>query len=81
MIYENCHVVGYEEKDVDGRRKVELILEDGRRFSGDIVIGADGIWSKACPTPTTPCFSAFLDSDATFWAGSADIFAIHMLYR
>lgn len=24
------------------------ILEDGRRFEGDILIGADGIWSKVC---------------------------------
>jgi 2-polyprenyl-6-methoxyphenol hydroxylase-like FAD-dependent oxidoreductase len=25
---------------------VTAILEDGRRFDGDILIGADGIWSK-----------------------------------
>ena len=29
-----------------GRKVVWAILEDGRRFQGDILIGADGIWSK-----------------------------------
>jgi hypothetical protein len=29
-----------------GRKVVTAILEDGRRFEGDILIGADGIWSK-----------------------------------
>lgn len=29
-----------------GRKIVTAVLEDGRRFEGDILIGADGIWSK-----------------------------------
>jgi 2-polyprenyl-6-methoxyphenol hydroxylase-like FAD-dependent oxidoreductase len=29
-----------------GRKVVTAVLEDGRRFEGDILIGADGIWSK-----------------------------------
>jgi 2-polyprenyl-6-methoxyphenol hydroxylase-like FAD-dependent oxidoreductase len=31
-----------------GKKVVTAILEDGRRFEGDILIGADGIWSKVC---------------------------------
>ena len=31
-----------------GKKVVTAILEDGRRFKGDILIGADGIWSKVC---------------------------------
>lgn len=26
--------------------QVTAILEDGRRFEGDLLVGADGIWSK-----------------------------------
>jgi zeaxanthin epoxidase len=26
--------------------QVTAILEDGRRFEGDLMVGADGIWSK-----------------------------------
>jgi len=29
-----------------GEKKVAAILDDGRRFEGDLLIGADGIWSK-----------------------------------
>jgi zeaxanthin epoxidase len=29
-----------------GHKKVAAILDDGRRFEGDLLIGADGIWSK-----------------------------------
>ncbi len=32
-----------------GRKTVSAILEDGRRFEGDVLIGADGIWSKVTP--------------------------------
>lgn len=32
--------------NASGKKKVTAILEDGRRFEGDILIGADGIWSK-----------------------------------
>ena len=33
-----------------GRAKVYAITEDGRREEGDLLIGADGIRSKACTT-------------------------------
>ena len=29
-----------------GIKRVWAILNDGRRYEGDILIGADGIWSK-----------------------------------
>jgi len=48
VLCNDCHVVDYEE-NVDpatGRKTVSAILEDGRRFEGDLLIGADGIWSK-----------------------------------
>jgi hypothetical protein len=40
-ILNNCKVASYEE-DSDG---ITAVLEDGRRFKGDVLIGADG----ACP--------------------------------
>ncbi len=44
----NVHIVDYDDK-VDpesGKRVVTAIAEDGRLFVGDVLIGADGIWSK-----------------------------------
>lgn len=29
-----------------GVKRVWAVCEDGRRFEGDLLIGADGIWSK-----------------------------------
>ncbi|KAA8515722.1 hypothetical protein F0562_018667 [Nyssa sinensis] len=31
---------------VEDSNKVTVILEDGRQFEGDVLVGADGIWSK-----------------------------------
>lgn len=47
-IAQSSHVVNFEEYDdkVLGRSQVAVDLEDGRRFTGDMLIGADGIWSK-----------------------------------
>ncbi|KAF3776985.1 Zeaxanthin epoxidase [Nymphaea thermarum] len=41
-IFNNCNVVDFK----DEARKVAVILEDGREFEGDVLVGADGIWSK-----------------------------------
>jgi 2-polyprenyl-6-methoxyphenol hydroxylase-like FAD-dependent oxidoreductase len=48
VLANDCHVVDYEESvsPKTGRKVVTAILDDGRRFEGDILIGADGIWSK-----------------------------------
>jgi peptidoglycan hydrolase-like protein with peptidoglycan-binding domain len=32
--------------EATGKKTVWAILSDGRRFQGDVLIGADGIWSK-----------------------------------
>ena len=32
--------------DEFGKRRVWAILESGERYEGDILVGADGIWSK-----------------------------------
>ena len=32
--------------DESGQKKVFAILEDGKSIAGDVLIGADGIWSK-----------------------------------
>ncbi|KAF7009408.1 hypothetical protein CFC21_023948 [Triticum aestivum] len=41
-IMNDCHVVDF----TDDGNKVTAILEDGRKFEGDLLVGADGIWSK-----------------------------------
>jgi zeaxanthin epoxidase len=37
---ENSYVMAF------GQVQVTAILEDGRKFEGDLLVGADGIWSK-----------------------------------
>lgn len=48
VLLNNCQVEDYEEKvdEATGKKTVWAILSDGRRFQGDVLIGADGIWSK-----------------------------------
>ncbi|CAN6228334.1 unnamed protein product [Urochloa humidicola] len=41
-ILNESHVVDF----IDDGNKVTAILEDGRRFEGNLLVGADGIWSK-----------------------------------
>ncbi|KAG8082217.1 hypothetical protein GUJ93_ZPchr0014g47203 [Zizania palustris] len=41
-ILNDSHVVDF----IDDGNKVTAILEDGRKFEGDLLVGADGIWSK-----------------------------------
>eukprot|EP00878_Enallax_costatus_P002900 GHUV01003094.1.p1 GENE.GHUV01003094.1~~GHUV01003094.1.p1 ORF type:complete len:280 (+),score=62.49 GHUV01003094.1:241-1080(+) len=49
LIENSANVVGFEEvTDASGRQIVRVTLEDGRTEEGDILIGADGIWSKVC---------------------------------
>jgi zeaxanthin epoxidase len=40
----NAHVISHNESS--NGKQVTVTLEDGRTFEGDLLIGADGIWSK-----------------------------------
>lgn len=51
-----CFVV---QVDASGQKVVTAVLEDGRRFEGDILIGADGIWSKVSYAPRTRLSGTF----------------------
>ncbi|KAK1438996.1 hypothetical protein QVD17_04811 [Tagetes erecta] len=42
IILNGSNVVSFE----DHGEKVSVTLEDGQRFEGDLLVGADGIWSK-----------------------------------
>ncbi|CAK0785225.1 hypothetical protein CVIRNUC_008431 [Coccomyxa viridis] len=47
VILNDCRVVDYNERvNSEGQKKIAAILDDGREFEGDLLIGADGIWSK-----------------------------------
>ena len=39
--------------NAQGEKKVAAVLDDGRKFEGDLLIGADGIWSKVQHNYTT----------------------------
>lgn len=68
-----------------GKKVVTAILEDGRRFEGDILIGADGIWSKVCSKACcqdvltlltlVPDYQSFVCSTCWAWLG----FNLHLL--
>lgn len=45
IIQGGSYVVDFEDKKSDNKG-VSVILEDGRRYEGDVLLGADGIWSK-----------------------------------
>ena len=50
-VIENAvHIVDFrEERDVaTGAVTVVAMAEDGREYSGDMLVGADGIYSKVC---------------------------------
>ncbi len=44
----NSHVVSYSESapSKGGDPSVSVTLADGKVFTGDVLVGADGIWSK-----------------------------------
>ena len=40
------HLLDQTVDEATGKTSAIAILEDGRRVEGDLLIGADGIWSK-----------------------------------
>lgn len=36
--------------DETGKKRVWAIMSDGRKYEGDVLVGADGIWSKVAFT-------------------------------
>ncbi|CAA3007244.1 zeaxanthin epoxidase, partial [Olea europaea subsp. europaea] len=42
IIMNESNVVDFE----DDGQKVTVILENGQHYEGDVLVGADGIWSK-----------------------------------
>lgn len=48
IIINEALVVDYEQTTdaATGEQRVWAVLQDGRRYEGDILVGADGIWSK-----------------------------------
>lgn len=63
VIMNNTVITDFEEKvDDSGRKRVWAVTSDGRKYEGDILIGADGIWSKVRTKligPTRPSYSQY----------------------
>ena len=60
VILGDSHVTSFTECKEDG--EVTVNLDDGRVFQGDVLVGADGIWSKIRKQPvgeTAPSYSQY----------------------
>lgn len=66
VILNESNVVGFE----DHGHKVTVVLENGKQYEGDLLVGADGIWSKVRMSlfgPTEAVYSGY-----TCYTGIAD---------
>ncbi|KAL4367730.1 hypothetical protein GQ457_05G007140 [Hibiscus cannabinus] len=66
IIFNESNVVDFE----DDGNKVTVVLENGKRYEGDLLVGADGIWSKVRTKlfgPTDAVYSGY-----TCYTGIAD---------
>lgn len=70
--------------------QVTVILDDGRTFEGDVLVGADGIWSKVshvdmlsvqniCNTICSDHMLKILGAFKTFWSTRSSIFKLYVL--
>ncbi|KAK3412137.1 hypothetical protein EUGRSUZ_I00922 [Eucalyptus grandis] len=66
VVLNDSNVVDFE----DDGTKVTVVLENGQRFEGDLLIGADGIWSKVRKRLFGPKDATY--SDYTCYTGIAD---------
>ncbi|KAH7425589.1 hypothetical protein KP509_11G061100 [Ceratopteris richardii] len=66
IIENNSNVVDFQ----DHGSKVTVELEDGRKIEGDLLVGADGIWSKVRSKLFGPCDATY--SGYTCYTGIAD---------
>ncbi|RVW55383.1 Zeaxanthin epoxidase, chloroplastic [Vitis vinifera] len=66
IIMNGSNVVDFE----DDGKKVTVILENGQRYEGDLLIGADGIWSKVRKSLFGPKEATY--SGYTCYTGIAD---------
>ncbi|KAI7846026.1 hypothetical protein COHA_000563 [Chlorella ohadii] len=72
IILNSVNVVDYEQ-GVDpktGRKIVTAIAQDGRRFTGNLLVGADGIWSKIRDKMIGPTKANY--SEYTCYTGISD---------
>ncbi|MCO5554398.1 hypothetical protein L7F22_007928 [Adiantum nelumboides] len=66
IIENSSNVVNFE----DDGTKVTVELEDGKKIEGDLLVGADGIWSKVRNKLFGPCEATY--SGYTCYTGIAD---------
>ncbi|XWS45271.1 hypothetical protein CRYUN_Cryun15aG0122100 [Craigia yunnanensis] len=66
VIFNESNVVDF----VDDGDKVTVVLENGQRYEGDLLVGADGIWSKVRKNLFGPKEAVY--SDYTCYTGIAD---------
>ena len=52
-----------------GRRRVWAVMKSGERWEGDILVGADGIHSKASVAANRPCMPGTRTHADVWWCG------------